>query len=334
MVEEHVDNHRAAVDYVTSSVVWSDNFDDEDISDWQIIGINETADPFYLIPGNFSVSGGVFRIVGPEWNYALHNSSVAFGTWRYDVDIQRSDTVDRFAVGFLGEGYRETWLSGRGNNYLISHRLIDDGPSGDLRLAINTVSGGTHFFDSYPVANILGWNNIIVTREPSGQFYVYLNGVLILDSVDLTYTTSEAFGFYGMANPAIDNITVSDTIDYDAAPPKIDPRLSDKTIALGESFYYDINATDYAGIDQWWIDDTENFAIDDDGVVTNSRELTVGEYDVTVWVNDTHGNTQTGTFTLTVEEDLAPVPIDLLVITIGVPAVVVIVVVIWRTRKR
>ncbi|UCE11721.1 MAG: hypothetical protein JSW61_07270 [Candidatus Thorarchaeota archaeon] len=329
-----VDIQRAAVEYSTSSIVWSDNFDDEDISDWNIIGINETADPFYLIPGNISASGGAMRIIGPEWHYAYHNSSVAFGTWRYDVDIQRPDTIDRFAVGFAGEFNQETLLMGRGNNYLISHRIFDDGPSGDLRLAVNSVDGTTRFLDTHPISDIRGWWNIIVTREPSGQFYVYLNGVLIMDAVDLTHTTLDSFSFYGMANPAIDNVSVSNTIDYDAAPPKWAHPLHGRTIVLGDSFYYDLNATDHSGIDQWWIDDVENFTIDDDGVITNTGELVVGEYDVTVWVNDTLGNTQTGTFTLTVEESPAIIPIELIAIAIGIPGVVVVVLVLWRTRKK
>ncbi|MGD2072629.1 MAG: hypothetical protein PVG65_03980 [Candidatus Thorarchaeota archaeon] len=325
---------------IPSEVVWSENFDDENIDDWEIFGINFTTDPGYLIPGNFSVTGGVLRSVGPEWNFAAYNSSISYGTWSFDIDIQRPEEINRFGVAFMGEKFGEHVLpaSGSSDAYLISFRIPDEGPSGDIRIARNTVSGGTDFLDDYDVDNIRGWKNIIVTREESGQFYVYLNGNLILDAVDTTHTTSERFTFFGMANPAIDNITISNTIDYDKAPPKWSHSLADKEIALGEPFYYDINATDQAGIDQYWIDDTQNFAIDDQGVISNISELVIGTYDVTVWVNDTLSNTQTGTFTLTVNADTtepAPtlIPPELLIAGIAGPIIVIVMFVIWKSRK-
>jgi hypothetical protein len=354
---------------IRSAVVWSDDFEDENIDDWEIFGVNYTTFPLQLIPGNFSVSGGLLRNVGPEWDYAFHNSSVAYGTWIFDVDIQRPDDLDRFPVGFMSEYNIEKLLNDTGNNYIISFRIFDDDPDGDIRLARNDIDKGTTFLDSYYVEIIRGWWNVIVTREESGQFYVYLNGDLILDVVDTTHTTSDCFVFYGYANPAIDNITVSDTIDYDKAPPKWSHSITDKEITLGELFHYDINATDHAGIDQYWIDDTQNFTIDDQGVITNITELVIGTYDVTVWVNDTLGNTQTGTFTLTVNTDTTTtttttttpstttsttttsptittttstdtteppptlIPTELLIAGIAAPILVIVVLVIWKSRK-
>jgi hypothetical protein len=366
-----VENSTVTIDMtsspIRSAVVWSDDFEDENIDDWEIIGIDYTTIPGTLIPGNFSVSGGVLRNVGPEWDYAIRNSSVAYGTWSFDVDIQRPEGLNRFPVGFMGDYNIENLQNATGNNYIISFRIFDDDPPGDIRLAKNIFGEEyTIFLDSYYVEIIRGWKNIIVTREESGQFYVYLNGDLILDVVDTTHTTSECFIFYGSANPAIDNITVSDTIDYDKAPPKWSHSIADKEITLGESFYYDINATDHAGIDQWWINDTQNFAIDDQGVITNISELVIGTYDVTVWVNDTLNNTQTGTFRLTVNADTttttAPstttsttttsptstttttttytteppptvIPPELLIAGIAAPILLIVVLIIWKSRK-
>ncbi|MCK5390645.1 MAG: hypothetical protein KAJ36_09145, partial [Candidatus Thorarchaeota archaeon] len=85
--------------HVPAGVVWSDNFDDEDISDWQLFVHNLTANPDTLEPGNSTAEGGVLRHIGVEWSYAGHNSSVAFGTWSFDVNIHNPVNASHFAVG-------------------------------------------------------------------------------------------------------------------------------------------------------------------------------------------------------------------------------------------
>ncbi len=329
--------------YIPSGVVWTENFDDGNLSDWEIFEINWTLpdgtvnwtkDPNDL----FSVSGGILRSIGPEWNFAAYNSSIAYGTWSFDVDVQHPDGFNRFGVSFIGEKFGEHWLPADGSSdaYFLCFWFYELGPGGEIRFARNTVSGGTNFLDTYGVSNISGWKRFIVTREPSGQFYVYLNGSVILDVKDSTHTTSERFGIFGMANPAIDNITVSDTIDYDKAPPKWDPPVSNKQIIVGEPFYYDLNATDYSGLDKWWINDTQNFVIDNDGVVANNTQLAAGDYFISVSVNDTLGNTQNGVIKITVNHEPAEepmIPFEMIVGVIGVSLVVILVLVIWKSRK-
>ncbi|MFX1369594.1 MAG: hypothetical protein ACFFAY_13430 [Promethearchaeota archaeon] len=321
---------------VLSAEVWSDNFDDENISDWDIYGVNITADPWCIIPGDYSAEGGVLRAVGQEWNHAAHNSSVAYGTWTFDVDVQ--DPVDEyhFAVAFMMKAFNKSKVAEFVGieGYVLFFYTREVGQQ-DIRL-LKGLYGEPHRFeelDRYYEDNLIGWHNIIVTRELSGQFYVYLDGEVIIGNQDSFHTTSEVFNIYTHAGPALDNITVSDTIDYDKAPPEFSHRIVDKTIVAGTQFYYDLNATDYSGIDQWWLNDTANFAIDDEGVITSITDLTIGEYAVSVGVNDTLGNTRTTKFTLTVEQALSGFPVESIVLSIGVVAVVVTVVV-WRIRKR
>ena len=324
---------------IPSEVVWSDNFDDEDISDWQVFGVNYTEDADCYLPSsydNFSVEGGILRSVGPEWNFAGHNSSVAYGTWSYDIDLQVPDGYDHFAVPFISEQFNEDWLSigPRGEAYGLSIYPYDGENEGRIFLLRASHDVNALELDVYFSNNLIGWKNIIITREPSGQFYVYLDGTLIMEAVNQDHTTSERFYFFGKANPGIDNVTVSNTIDYDAAPPKLEAPLENKVITLGDSFYYDINATDYSNIDKWWLNDTVNFAIDADGIITNVQNLDIGDYAIQVSVNDTLGNTRTDMFTLTVEASLPVFPVDLLIITVGLIAVVVIVLVLWKTKKQ
>jgi hypothetical protein len=339
-VQENDDPIANIVDFPTpSDEVWSDNFDDEDISDWQIFGVNYTADADCYLPSsydNFSVEGGVLRAIGPEWNVAGHNSSVAYGTWSFDVDIQMPDGYNHFPVAFISEQFNEDWLSigPRGEAYGFS--IYPSQVEGEGRISFIRASHDVDYveLDIYRSKNLVGWKNIMVTRELSGQFYVYLDGKLIMEAVNQYHTTSERFYFLTMANPGIDNINVSNTIDYDAAPPKLESPLENKEITLGESFYYDLNATDYSGIDQWWINDTVNFAIDADGTITNIKDLVVGDYGIQVNVNDTRGNTKTSMFTLTIKARPVLIPLELIIATVGVVAVVVVVLIIWRTKRR
>ena len=93
-----------------SEVAWTDNFDDENVSDWQLIGANMTTDPGVVVPANYSFSGGAMWFRGPTWNFIIHNSSVAYGTWTFSVDLQKPTNADAFYVAFIGSQYSDDWL--------------------------------------------------------------------------------------------------------------------------------------------------------------------------------------------------------------------------------
>ena len=324
---------KPAIQMMPSAEVWSDNFDDEDISDWYVIGADMTTDPGIEIEANYSLTGGVLRSLGSDYNFFLHESSVAFGTWTFDVDVQEPDNTDQFWIGF-GANYTEDWLihSYVGDGYSLRFLFTADSTEGNIGLFRSTVAGGSVGRATYTVDPIRGWKNIIMTRDPTGQFYVYVDGELAMGAKDMTVTTSEAFCYLGQGNPALDNITVSNTVDYDKAPPQWVEALERQEITVGADFEYDVNATDYAGIDQYWIDDAENFAIDDNGVITNVVSLAAGTYPITVSVNDTNGNTRSDAFNLVVTG--GGFPVEYLVVGGGVVVVVIIVPIIWWMRKR
>jgi hypothetical protein len=92
----------------------------------------------------------------------------------------------------------------------------------------------------------------------------------------------------------------------DTTEPAWSPVPTDQFHEFGTSFSYQVNATDPRDIDTWWINDTTNFAISATGVVTNIVSLAIGVYGLQVWVNDTLDNTQTATFTVTVDDTLPP----------------------------
>jgi hypothetical protein len=317
---------------IPSAVIWSDDFDDEDISDWQQFAV-DPALPEPVLPGNSSAVGGVLRHIGTERAYAGHNSSVAFGSWEFDVDVQDNLRDGEIIFPFISEAWNYDWPAREnvGEAYVLVFYI--EPSEHTVALKKTSHDNGVLELDSFTSTSLIGWKNIIITRELSGQFYVYMDEVLILKGKNLQHTTSERFYFVSYGGPAIDNVTVSSfPLLLDIAPPEWSQPITNQHIIAGDPFDYDLNATDYSGIDQWWINDTQNFAIDVNGVISNLAVLVAGTYGVSVSVNDTLGNTQTGTFSLIVASPLPVFPMELIIGSIGATALVIIALVIWRKR--
>ena len=49
-------------------------------------------------------------------------------------------------------------------------------------------------------------------------------------------------------------------------------------------------SSDISGVDMYWVNDTLNFHISESGVLTNNTVLSIGDYGLRVYVNDTYGN--------------------------------------------
>ncbi len=75
---------------------------------------------------------------------------------------------------------------------------------------------------------------------------------------------------------------------------------------LGVDGEYNLNASAYPSIDQWWINNTVDFSIDTNGIVRNASSLSTGWYGLQVWVNNTVSDVQSANFTITVLDTLPP----------------------------
>jgi len=114
-------------------------------------------------------------------------------------------------------------------------------------------------------------------------------------------------GRYGLQVEAYDtsgyNCTAEITIFVqDTTGPTWVQIPSDQQITVEQSFRYDLNATDYSGIETWTLNDTARFAIDSNGVITNLVDLELGSYGLNVTVSDSLGNTRIAVFKVTVTE--------------------------------
>ncbi|MHA2424709.1 MAG: hypothetical protein ACXAEF_07965, partial [Candidatus Thorarchaeota archaeon] len=85
-----------------------------------------------------------------------------------------------------------------------------------------------------------------------------------------------------------------------------------------------VNATDSSGIDTatWSVNDTTNFAINTDGVITNAVPLAVGTYNIEVSIDDTWGNTASDTLTVVVETTSVDYTLIAIAAGLGITALV------------
>ena len=113
------------------------------------------------------------------------------------------------------------------------------------------------------------------------------------------------------------NITINDTsnnknstffqiVVQDTTVPRFDPLPTNQTIAYGESFVYDLNATDNIALFNFSINYTTLFAINDSGGLRNISVLEVGVYVFNISINDTFNNRNSTFFSVTM--GAAPVP--------------------------
>lgn len=101
----------------------------------------------------------------------------------------------------------------------------------------------------------------------------------------------------GNENSAEIKITVRDT-----SPPDWSPTPTDFSIEFGTSFSYEVDASDPSGIGIYWVNDTDNFQIDErHGTIRNATALSVGVFWLDIEVKDSFGNPKVESIKITVE---------------------------------
>ena len=154
-------------------------------------------------------------------------------------------------------------------------------------LEYSTYLGGVNKYDRInAIARGSSGNIIVVGDTESPEFF-------ILNALDDTLSG----GYDGFIAGFVYNDTISPNFEYFPI---------DRVVELGSNFNYDLNASDFSGIDDWWLNTTD-FDIDERGTITNSVIMSVGVYWIEVSVNDTWGNNQSAIFKVTVVDTTAPV---------------------------
>ena len=214
---------------VSGSIAWSDDFNDGNYDGWTITGFygpvvgdwGETAGKADIVNDELWFTGNqIFR----NFSYAIHESSVAYGNWSFDVkvkpiynssnhthiyfiDPRPPDDLPKISSTFSGYDiliYSAPWTID-----------VPDWmkPADDTAPSFLLVERpGVSILGTYSVDEINGSYHFDVTRDETGRFKVYINGTLRIEAVDNTYTTAQSFYLTSESGIGYDNIVVRDDV--------------------------------------------------------------------------------------------------------------------------
>ncbi|MHA1576456.1 MAG: hypothetical protein ACTSU3_03770 [Candidatus Thorarchaeota archaeon] len=305
----------------TASVVWDDDFDDGNMDGWTTWAV------YGGTVANFTVEDGIVYCHDNQINLAGHESAVAYGTWSFDIFIEGTQYS---AVHFITGPWQNGSL-----DYPDGYRLHFS-----IETNFGMIQSGIHLVSdddgqlAFKEMNPSGWHHTVITRTDNGHFCVYVDDSLMIQTIDNGITSSEYFGFSFEEDTecGFDNITVSNSLDIDEAPPYFLQQPTDQVSGENSPFNYQLNATDQTEIDRWWVNDTANFDVYV-GSVTSVGALEIGVYGLEVFVNDTLGNTESVEFSVTVGA-VGGIDVDPMLVTVAVVGVLVVVIVLVIFLKK
>jgi len=142
---------------------------------------------------------------------------------------------------------------------------------------------------------------LINNTSNTTSFEIDANGRItsIIDlEIGTYYLLVQAIDGLGYSCSATITIVVEDTINptWIIAP-------EDQTLQENEVLSFTVSAQDSSGIDHWWISDTIDFNINENGVVTNITILTPGTFSLEIRAYDPYDNYCTATITVIIQED-------------------------------
>jgi hypothetical protein len=204
---------------VSADVGWSDNFDDGDYDGWEIHSGNFSATDGYLESTEFGDWDGYnVSIIGIE-------SNVSTGTWSFDCYVPS---------GITGNGFTAIFMS----------PLSDADKEAHIFVEIDTNIVALWWFgtrvDSWYSNFENTWTGINVTVDEESTINVIVNDVHRINYTTPLLTGDYQWFFFNSwtLGQAIDNVVVSDTIDYESLPfnttptPPTSPPPTDMTMIL------------------------------------------------------------------------------------------------------
>ena len=115
------------------------------------------------------------------------------------------------------------------------------------------------------------------------------------------------YSWYAVAN---DGFTSTTSLTWSFTSilhiPMWDQTPTDQIIEYGHLLNYDINASDFSGINRYWLNDTINFNIDSIGIITSIGVLAIGDYIVEVRAYNPSDNYCTATINIAIEDTTSP----------------------------
>ncbi|KKN41841.1 hypothetical protein LCGC14_0719320, partial [marine sediment metagenome] len=289
---------------------------------WLQVSVNDTQN---------QINSTIFKITvqdtkAPTWDEIPDNQTMEFGSSFY-YKLNASDP----------SGISAWWLNDTTNFTIASNGVITNAsqvPVGVywLQVSVNDTQNQINFtifkitvqdtkaptWDEIPDNQTMEFGSSFYYKlnasDPSGISAWWLNDTTnftIASNGVITNVSQVPVGVYWLQvsvndtqnqiNSTIFKITVQDT-----KAPTWDEIPDNQTMEFGSSFYYKLNASDLSGISAWWLNDTTNFTIASNGMITNVSQVPVGVYWLQVSVNDTQNQIKSTIFKITVEDTVAP----------------------------
>lgn len=297
-----------------ASTVWSDDFSDGNTDGWIIGGLNHSVggavSPWegnMSLIDNMLTSGEDFGPPGWEgyhlYSWASHPSEVEVGTWQFALDLTNPSAVGG-GVNFISNSGNDPgwpWVLYAYQirvNILAFQSLYDDIP-GARGFFLMEAANAPSYDVQHTIDNCAydgpGLYRFIITRDSTGFIDVYINESLKMAGRGTDVIPAKKFEFVYGGRVGVGNISVSDTIDFDKAPPHLNALIPLHTVEEGQNYQLPINVSDPSGIDHWWLEtdeyDNDLFTIDQNGVIRNDTVLIQKKYNLAFSVNDTQGFT-------------------------------------------
>jgi CubicO group peptidase (beta-lactamase class C family) len=130
-----------------------------------------------------------------------------------------------------------------------------------------------------------------------GYFMAGAGGQFIYIIPEYNITVGFTADNMGGYNYILENFIVQFAADN---APNWDQTPEDQLVLEGDSFFYDVNATDTSGV-EYSIDDTVNFSITPEGIITNSSSLSIGIYPLEIRAKNSFNNSITATINISVK---------------------------------
>lgn len=197
-----------------ADIQWLDDFNDRNYDGWNVT--------------DCSAADGTLRATEAP-AYASHYSDVALGTWSFDMEhlpwsesTRPSGQLGLYMfnsiVYFMGNAIEDF---PRSSYCLVAGYSVTDEdwePVYSIRksLGVGGDIGAWPLLGSWD-GQELGWQHFDITRTAEGRISVYHNETLVAQVVDNDVSSSEYFIFFSYRGRALDNVIVSDTIDYESA---------------------------------------------------------------------------------------------------------------------
>jgi hypothetical protein len=226
--------------------VWEEDFGNPPFDDWflQNYSYKDNFNSLYL-PNNYPpiIANGFLHMQTPSEMIAsaVHNSSVAYGTWSFDFHIANDQIREAVcAIMFIGNDYGGGNLNLTGKTYSkISSTMrsyviyITSGISIWSSLHYNSISlflwiGTEHqsirtwrsIGDYQLSSSINGSHNMTITRDSTqGEFHVYVDSEHLFNATNNEIITSEVFEFASfIGDISFDNLTICDSVGIPCPP--------------------------------------------------------------------------------------------------------------------